>query len=205
MRILLSLDLSTTCTGWAKFNLDTMELIAYGFIKPDFKNPKKKGIPLYTYPRAQVLKLRKLSKQVLELINHEVELIVVEEINRGKNRLGQKVLDGFHFMLLDRIFVDALPRVLYFDSDGSDGWRSKAGLKLQLSDMDKIQNKERKKLNKKIAKGQKKLDIITQKTLACRYVNKTYGLKLNDDLNESDGDIADAIGLGHFFLTKVKQ
>jgi hypothetical protein len=204
MRILLSLDLSTTASGWAKYDLDTKKLLSYGVITPNLKNPTKKGIPTYAYPVAQVLKMRKLCAQILDLIDHQVESIVIEEINGSKNRLGQKVLDGFHFVLLDKMGpLDTLGRVFYVDSDGKEGWRSKFGLGLQLSETDKMLNKERKKYNKKLGKGTKKQPLITQKNLACNFVNKEYGLNLNSDVNSTDGDVADAIGLGHFVVTKV--
>ncbi len=197
--ILLSLDLSTSATGWAKFCMTTGLLLAFGVILPEFKNPKK----LLSYPQLHVIKFRQLADKVIELIDASVKKIVIEEINRGKNRLGQKVLDGFHFVLLERMSWDVAQLVTFRDSDGSTGWRSAQGLKLQLTTLDKEQNKERKKLNKRIGRGQKKLALITQKTLACRFVNKAYDLKLDCDVEETDGDKADAIGLGHFYLNKV--
>lgn len=199
MNVLLSLDLSTTCTGWAKFCLDTFALLSFGIIVPDFKNPKK----LLAYPQLQVLKLKRLAEQVIELIDTSVKKIVIEEINRGKNRLGQKVLDGFHFVLLSLMEPWTLPLVNFRDSDGLTGWRSAQGLRLQLSALDKASNKERKKFNKKLGRGQKKLSVVTQKTLACRFVNRHYDLALDCDVEETDGDKADAIGLGHFYIHKV--
>src|SRR5690606_20752596 len=101
--VLLSLDYSTSAVGWAKFSLDTNELLAYGVILPDFKVPKKAGVPVLAYPQAQVLKLRRLSEQIMELIDDSVTKIVVEEVNNGKNRLGQKILSGGHFVLLEKM------------------------------------------------------------------------------------------------------
>lgn len=198
-KIVLSLDLSTTATGWARFNLDTKELIDYGFLKPILSKIEKK----YLYPAIQLSKMRNLSDQILPLITEETTHIVIEEINRGKNRLGQKVLDGFHFILMDRLPLKEINKVIYRDSDGSDGWRSRAGLALQLSDFDKDQNKQIRKFNNKLAKGEKDVPVINQKTLACRFVNKKFGLNLNSEVNSTDGDIADAIGLGYFMITKV--
>jgi len=198
MNVLLSLDLSTSCCGWAKFCLDTWQLLGFGIVEPDYKNPKK----LLTYPQLHIVKLRRLADQVIDLIDIYVKKIVIEEINRGKNRLGQKVLDGFHFVLLERMPWDIARMVVFRDSDGLTGWRSAQGLGLRLSEIDKETNKDRKKLNKKIGRGQKKLPLITQKTLACRFANKTYGLDLDCDRDETDGDKADAIGLGHFYLRK---
>lgn len=200
MKILLSLDYSTSATGYAKFDMATKKLISYGVIKPDFKNPTVKGIPKYNYPRFQLLKLRRLAEQILEIIDERVEKIVIEEINGSKNRLGQKVLDAGHFILLDRMRASDLSKVIYMNSDGNDGWRSKAHLGLQLSSTDKLVNKDRKKFNSKLGKGGKKQPLITQKTLSCAYVNKRYGLKLDCDNNATDNDLADAIAMGHAFI-----
>ena len=92
--------------------------------------------------------------------------------------------------------------ITYIDSDGLNGWRT--FLNLKLSAADKAINKEHKKLNKKLKKGSKKLPIINKKHLACRFVNKTYKLDLDVDLRETDGDIADSIGLGTVFLATNK-
>jgi hypothetical protein len=179
--------------------MNTFALLEFGVIEPDYRNPKK----LLAYPQMHILKLRRLADQVLELIDVSVKKIVIEEINRGKNRLGQKILDGFHFVLLDRMSWDMARLVTFWDSDGLTGWRSAQGLGLQLSEVDKAINKDRKKFNKKLGKKERKLPLITQKTLACRFVNKHYGLKLDADQDSTDGDKADAIGLGHFYLHKV--
>ena len=195
MNILLSLDLSTTSTGFAKFNIDTGELLEYGVVKP-------KGVGKHPYPKLQVYKIRNLREQILELVTSEVTKIIIEEINKGKNRIGQKTLDGAHYMILDKLEESDLDKVAYFDSDGNKGWRSKAGLALELSDTEKSINKERKKLNKKLARKDQ-FPLITKKTLACNFVNKRYNLELDVDLKSSDADIADAIGLGTFYLEKI--
>lgn len=204
--LLLSLDLSTTCTGYALFDITTKELVAHGFIKPDFRNPIKRGIITYTYPRAQIYKLRELVNQIMTdetLKLKEVKYIVIEEVNRGISRLPQKTLDGYHFMLLNAMDDATLDKVRYVDSDGKCGWRSRGtGLSLQLSEQDKLLNKENKKINKKASRGHK-VPIITQKHLACRLVNKKFNLNLDVDARAEDSDMADAIGLGLYYVTKV--
>ncbi len=199
-KILLSLDLSSTCTGWAKLDIESNKLLSFGSIYPSFKNPVTKKIPKYSYPQLHVLKLRELADQVIELLDDSIKVIAIEEINRGKSRIGQKVLDSFHAVLLERMPWEYTQKVIFYDSDGKDGWRSVNGLALQLSEFDKLSNKNAKKLNKKLGKGEKKLPIITQKTLAVRYVNKRYELTLKE---ADDSDAADAIGLGTFVLDKV--
>jgi len=200
MTTLLSLDLSTTCTGYALFDISTKKLLSYGALKPNFKNPTKKGVPLYPHPQSSILKLRELADQVIALMTPDVTKIVIEEINSGKNRLGQKVLDGYHYVLMERMPAEFLSMISFFNTDGSDGWRSRAHLGLQLTQTDKIANKEKKKLNKKRKKGSKKEHVITQKDLACRYVNNRFGLNFDCAINDSDGDIADSIAMGVAYL-----
>jgi len=200
--MILSLDLSTTNSGWAKFSLKR-ELVAYGEMAPKVKNPVVNKVPKYTYPEIQLLKMRDLVDQLLTLLTDDLEKIVIEEINRGKNRLGQKTLDGLHWLLLDRMPQKFRDMVVYVDSDGASGWRSKEGLALQLSPLDKEKNKEIRKFNKKhgFKNGTKNAKpLITQKTLACKYVNKRFGLSLDENKRTKDADIADAIGLGDCYL-----
>jgi len=193
MRV-LSLDLSTTGTGWAIFEGE--RLVDYGVIKPKVTKEYKH----LQYPFFQLMKMHNICRQIVSVVaTGPWDHIVIEEINRGKNRLGQKTLDGLHWILMEYLWQEGQDGVVkFFDSDGRDGWRSARGLGLQLSPTDKLQNKEISKFNKKVAKKSQKTKI-TQKTLCCRYVNKKYGLKLT----EKENDIADAIGLGDFFITKI--
>lgn len=195
MSKLLSLDLSTSCTGFAIFDKQTKKLLDYGKFEPVLPA----GHTKLKYPLLPLIKMQSLADQIAAFIaaRPDIETIVVEEINRGISRMGQKVLDGFHFILLQKI-QQHLPKILFRDSDGRTGWRPALGL--VLGEMDKKVNAERKRLNKALPKGHKKLHIITKKDLACRFVNKVYGLKLNCEAEETDGDRADAIGLGHSII-----
>lgn len=199
MRTLLSLDMSTTCTGWSTFNMDTEELISYGIIKP---STKFNGIPIskYKYPMQQLCKMVDISFQIRTLIeNHKPDQIVIEEIAGSKNRIGQKVLDGLHWIVLMHI-QEYIPLVEYFDVGGSDGWRPFLGIRL--SDADKLANKEAKKLNPKLV-PQQRLPIYGWKDLACRYVNSLYHLSLNPQERDTDGDIGDSIAIGSAYIKKT--
>jgi len=194
---LLSLDLSTSCTGYSIFNMEHLSLIEYGTIVPNNKNLTK-----LLYPKQQLYRMLTLTKQIKDLIIRcEPDIILIEEIAGSKNRLSQKVLDGFHFVLLFELkeFID---KIVYKDVTGCNGWRN--DLKMVLTKEDKIKNKERKELNKKIGKGQKKQPIISFKHLACRFANYQYRLNLNYDLDEKNGDIADSICLGYAYLRGLK-
>lgn len=192
MKILLSLDLSTTCTGWSVFNIDDGALITYGILKPSTK-----GISKLVYPKQQLTKMIDLSFQIRTLIeNYKPTNIVIEEIAGSRQRLGQKVLDGFHFCLLMHIqeFIDIIS---YYDVTGSEGWRTHLGLKL--TELDKLANKEAKKMNKDLA-PKSRLPVYDAKDLACRYANVAYGLNLDAQVNQYDNDIADSISMGSAWL-----
>lgn len=191
-KILLSLDLSTTCTGWSIFNIETKELISFEAIKPP-----KISLSNQSYPKKQLNKMigfsEELSKRIYQL---NPDFIVIEEITGASQRLGQKVLDGFHWLVLERI-PDFLDKIEYYDVTGANGWRTH--LNLRLSEEDKLKNKEAKQLNKKYSP---KIPIIGPKHLACRFANSNFNLCLNVDESSTDADIADSICMGHSFLHK---
>lgn len=195
---LVSLDLSTTCTGYAIFDIESKSLLEYDILKP-----KVKGITKMKYPKQQLLKMISLSEQINDLLAEiQPEKIVIEEIAGGaKARLTQKTLDGFHYILAHFLLIKGWPieDIYYYDVSGDKGWRT-PDLDLKLTPQDKINNKEHRALNKTLSKGNTKLPIIGFKHLSCRYANQTFGLDLNVDQNKTDGDKADAICMGHAFL-----
>ncbi len=133
-------------------------------------------------------------KSVIE--NFKPNKIVIEEIAGSRQRLGQKVLDGVHWILLFHI-QELLDLVEFYDVTGGNSWRFDLGLKL--GEQDKIHNKEAKKLNKQIGSSQK-IHIYNWKDVSCRYVNQTYGLGLDPIQNDTDGDIGDSIAMGSAWL-----
>ena len=193
---ILTLDLSTSATGWAIFQVDDKSLIDYGVIKPSMK-----GLRSLEYPRQQLKKMQDIAAQVLAKVESVTRLtrIGIEEVNKSRiaGRLSQKVLDALHFVVLDRI-EPKIDLVVYKDSDGATGWRTDLGLVLTPNDREL--NKQRKAYNKKRAKGMPIKPVITKKHLACRYVNAAYSMSLDCDERPTDGDVADAIGLGHALL-----
>lgn len=193
-RLLLSLDMSTTCTGWSVFGIGSRKLYDRGLIKPSTKG----GVAKLTYPRQQLTKMVDIAGQILTLIQqYNPHAIVIEEIAGSKNRMGQKTLDGLHFVVA-WVIEDYLDRVRYYDVTGAVGWRTH--LQLRLSDADKYANKEAKVLNKKLSAAQR-IPIIGPKHLACRHANAKFDTGLNFDTRETDGDLADSISMGDAFLT----
>lgn len=192
MRTLLSLDLSTTCTGWSVFNIDEHKLITYGILKPSTK-----GISKLIYPKQQLTKMIDLSFQIRSLIeNYRPTHIVIEEIAGSKQRLGQKVLDGLHWVVLMHV-QDYIDIIQYYDVTGVDGWRHH--LNLKLTDLDKANNKEAKKLNPDL-EPKSRLPVYDAKDLACRYANETFGLALNPQVNQYDADVGDSVSMGSSYI-----
>ncbi len=192
MRVLLSLDLSTTCTGWSVFDIDNHKLITYGTLKPSTK-----GLSKMVYPKQQLTKMIDLSFKIRNLIeNYKPTHIVIEEIAGSKQRIGQKVLDGLHWIVLMHIqeYIDI---ITYYDVTGHDGWRT--NLNLKLTESDKLANKEAKKMNKDLA-PESRLPVYDAKDLACRYANETFNLTLDPQVNQYDADVGDSVSMGSAYI-----
>lgn len=190
MKTLLSIDLSTNCTGWSVFCIETRQLIAYGHIRG--KNFKDNSTQ-----RATLKKLEYMAVSILNIIeNYAPHKIVIEEVAGSKNRIGQKTLDMAHGILWKYI-EKYLDIVEYYDVTGRDGWRTHLGLRL--TDEDKAHNKEAKKMNKDLGRGSQ-LPIYDVKDLSCRYANKTYGLSLDPQTSQHDADVGDSVSMGDAFI-----
>jgi len=196
-KIIMTLDLSTKSTGWAVFQKNNSDLIAYGVIKP----AKIPGISKMVYPESSFERIMSMSDQLKDLVSeHDPDELWIEEVNRGVNRISQKSLDALHFFVLDRLkLIDPtwVRHVNYIDSNGRNGWRGKLGLRLSLED--KAHNKIIRAKNKK---NPLKLRVIDWKTLAARYANEYFGLELDVNARTTDADIADAICIGLAVLKK---
>lgn len=191
---LLALDLSTKNTGWALYK--GKKLVNYGYI-----SPKVPGLYKMKYPISGLYKILSVSYDVRELIlEKNPDIILFEEVNKGKNRISQKSLDALHYFILEEIRQHAeemLKNVKYIDSGGRKGWRPILGL--ALTDEDKEYNKEL----RTTYKGQKRvIERLKRgwKDISTRYVNGLYGLNLDHREREYDGDIADAICVAEGYL-----
>ena len=194
--VCLALDVSTK-TGWSVLeqNTETKEITLkeYGVEKLPL-SVKEYGVYPWNYLNAS----RALGEQLLNLIiKTNPDVIVIEEINKGKNRFSQKLLDFLHNQLLvslDKYRQDRLvPPVFYINSSE---WRKK--LKLSLSKSDKENNKLVKKAT---ACNVKKSELgvkgkIGKKHLSVRYVNQRWGL----NLKIGENDIADSLCQNEAFL-----
>lgn len=206
MSKLLSLDLSTTCSGISIFSIKEKSLLDFFTIKPPSPSKISKGFKDLKYPEKQLVKMLEISKELLKVVQKvNPDIIIIEEIAGSKQRLGQKVLDGLHWIFLNKLLENKVDfsKIVYYDVTGKDGWRTHLGLKL--SDADKLQNKEAKTLNKKLSTKNTKLSKITPKTLACKFANKKFGLQLNEVERSEDADLADSICMGYSYLKNVRE
>lgn len=192
--LILGLDLSTSCTGYALFAAGSKALVAYGNLKP--KVPGKSKMSKLDRTLETMLDLASQIQQLV--VQYNPRRIVIEEITGSKNRLGQKTLDGYHWIVLFTLRT-LLDKIVFYDVTGTDGWRQH--LRLVLSDSDKEHNKEARRLNKTMAKSHKEIPIIGPKHLACRFVNARYNKTFDVDVSKTDADMADAIAMTHAFVT----
>lgn len=190
-KTLLALDLSLKCSGWAYFEGD--KLVKWGKIKPK----KIKGVTKLPKEEKALARILAMTDRVTEVIDAiDADEVVIEQINRGINRIAQKTLDALHFFVL-YFALDHIHKVRYMDSNGRSGWRPKLNLKLSKADKD-YNAKIRKRF-----KGQKtqiQKHKIDWKVLAERYVNKKYGLNFDVKADPTDADTCDAICLGSAHL-----
>lgn len=184
MNTLLAIDLSTACTGWSLFDLDTGALLEYGSIKPELP----KGHTKWHNTKRALYTINSMAEKVVAMIVEKMpKKILIEQINRGINRISQKTLDGVHWMVLEGLrkqSVDFLDIVQFVDTIQ---WRGKLNLKLTA---------EEKKHNAAVRRKKDKKSVINFKTLSVRFVNKEF----NKTFTEKDNDVTDAICLGFSYF-----
>ena len=101
MRKLISIDLSGSCTGWCVFDLDTKKLEKWGIVEPIMP----KGYTTFKYPKKAFMSLTSMANQVADLVHKlNPDIILIEEVNRGISRIGQKVLCGAHWFLIQAMY-----------------------------------------------------------------------------------------------------
>lgn len=199
MRKLISIDLSGSCTGWCVFDLDTKKLEKWGIVEPIMP----KGYTTFKYPKKAFMSLTSMANQVADLVHKlNPDIILIEEVNRGISRIGQKVLCGAHWFLIQAMYEkdsSSMDRIRYLDSNGREGWRPLLGLRLSKADKD--QNKKIRAEAKK--KKVKNPNVVDWKLLAERWVNAKYGTNFNVQEVDGDADICDAIACGDAFVNYV--
>lgn len=178
--VTLALDLSTSSSGYAVFHSDNLK--KSGYIKP-----KVKGITRMKYPESGLMKIMDLSEKIRDLVQEvNPDQIVIEEVNRGINRVGQKTLDALHFMVLLFMRIEdknIFKKVSYIDSNGKTGWRVLLGLST-------------KKKYPHLKGASKKW-----KKVAEDFVNGHFGTNFDVIKTPFQADEVDAIALGYAYIT----
>lgn len=187
--ISLGLDLSTHI-GYAVVDSEK-GLSDYGVVHLD-REPVS-GYEKLATEYTLMLKADQAQSVISDLINRtKPNLIVIEQVNLGRSRETQKLLDWIHYSAInatigpDRKPLQVAYNVIYVDSSA---WRSKLGIKLS-----KDQRKHNKLVKNKYAKGK-----ITFKHLSVEWANNMFGLSLK----LKDNDSADAIALAVYGTIKT--
>lgn len=199
MRI-LALDISTK-TGWALLEGEqgsVPRVVKSGRVVLD---GKVRGYAALSYPWDYLKAIEVMAHEIIgEVVEHDPDIVVIEETNGSRSRYTQKILEWLHMGVLrnlDDLTPAGAPRFKKYGQVNyvnTSDWRKAVGATL---------TKEDKKLNVQVRKLKKAGDKAALKTLgvrgkfgkkhaALRYVNNTFGL----DLRMRDNDIADAICLG---------
>ena len=230
MRI-LTLDLSTS-TGYAVFDVPDLSgdihvvppsLVNHGVFKLE-KPILEYGPYPWCYWRASfqiAIQIAKFREKLFLDTGRDLDHVVIEETNLGKNRYSQKILEFIHcqvLLALGNMEKARAPLVGGVSEVGitylsSSEWRTNLGL--TMSKDQKENNRALTAIRRKIrakyhglkspearaalATSKKELGIkgkVTKKHVALDFVNKLYGFKLK----AKDDDIADAICLGLAYI-----
>lgn len=185
--VILSLDISSS-TGWALFK--EQNLINYGVIVQKHDDN--------SYPFGMLAWATKIVDNIVELIDNtsDIEKIIIERTNLGRQRDSQSLLESVHCILMQRVLEYGWSdKVVYIDTSQ---WRKTVGLKLSLED--KKQNKFIKESSKKgdkvVKQNGKRIGKVTKKHLSVRAVNNIFNL----NLKLKENDISDAILLGFSYF-----
>jgi hypothetical protein len=122
-------------------------------------------------------------------LKHDPDVCYLEQINRGKNRHSQKMLDGLHYAIIE-MFINQnwIHKVRYVDTSA---WRNTLSVRLN-----KDQAKHNKQVKQKLIRGK-----ITPKHLAVMKANEVFGLRLK----LKDNNTADSLMLGLFGVQDVAK
>ncbi len=184
--LVLGLDISTS-SGWALRRDGVIE--DYGTFETPLTLAEYGEYPWNYLQSSQIM-----ASSLMGLVNYyKPDVVVVEEINMGKSRYSQRILEWIHCGVVNHLRA-ADTKVIYLSSSI---WRQALGL--TMSKMDKKNNAKLSKAKRLAADSGLKVDKkalgvagkVNKKHLAIRHVNATYGL----NLKVKDDDIADAICL----------
>lgn len=167
------------------------------------KIPRKRQLEKYdpsNHPYDFLLYVSGYIDQLVSEINArhwfiELDVMLLEQTNKGRDRWRQKLLEWLHHELCQR-FSDKAPfKIKYIDTMA---WRRILGIKV--SRIDKKENRRIRKFNKEAKeKGETMIQGITKdKDVAIEFCEKTFNLSMK----KKDHNVADSICLGFAYLKK---
>jgi len=198
----ISLDISTN-TGYAIFDND--KLLDYGVFTRKVKNYKAdvksyKDFP-ECYPDNFLETIDTITAECMRIIqNNQIDLVIIEHPELGKQRLSQRLLEWTHLTLVRALKNENTPFKYILVSD----WRSLVKCYLKYWPEHQTWNKEVRKAKAKATptkKGNKipkidgkRVSATNQKKLSILIANQHYLI------NVKDNNIADAINIGRAYI-----
>lgn len=212
---LLALDLSTS-TGWSVF--DGTKVLSYGTLEKVTTREYKQEIRSFkdypdSYPMNLMESAAKVAKMCGELYDeYQPDIVVIEEINKGRARISQKLL-GFIQMAVADILLSKGATLKFLTSDcwrNITKCRSSKEEKNFNAKISRIKKKRKKELEKKVKAGEitkeeaakkAKLPAKIDGKVVGRKGTKDYALRrvkeiFDIDMKKKENDAADALLLG---------
>lgn len=201
----LAFDISSK-SGWALFDSDLPKpahLLKFGGV--DLNDVKILDFP-GEYPLNVKAGVDAMAVQLIAIaIEHQPDVIVIEEVNLGKQRLSQRYLEWVHAAVVGLIQSELLkiPKIVYISTSS---WRQT--LAQRMTAEDKRNNKQVKQLktvkNEEMRRELKKKSGIKGKVgtkhISVRWANENYLV----DFIRKDDDKADAISVGAAYIAGAK-
>lgn len=141
--------------------------------------------------------------ELIEEINNRVwfenlDLIVIEQTNKGRDRWKQKLLEWLHYDLCLRLMYRTKVKIAYIDTME---WRKI--LEIKVSKEEKRENRKIRKHNLEAKETGETLirGIVKDKDVAIKFCEDTFGLTMK----KKDNNVADAICVGYAYLKKIGE
>ena len=192
---ILSLDPSTS-TGWSLF--DKLTLLGYGTLdKVETKDYKQEIRSWKDYPDSYPNNLMQTAGEVARMCGglydkHSPDLVIIEEINKGRSRISQKLLCFIQMAIID-ILQSKGAEIKFLTTDC---WRGITNTR---------STKEDRNFNAKIARLKKKRKGDLDKQIKAKEITKADAAKINKLPAKIDGKVVGKRGTKDYALRRVKD
>lgn len=192
---ILALDPSTS-TGWSLF--DKLTPLEYGTLEKVETRDYKQEIRSWTdypdcYPMNLMETAAKVAKMCGELYDkYDPDIVVIEEINKGRARISQKLL-GFIQMAIADILISKGATIKYLTTDC---WRNLTNCR---------SSKDEKNFNAKIARIKKKRKAELEKMVKAGEISKEEAAKKSKLPAKIDGKVVGKKGTKDYAIRRVYE